>query len=176
MRRSSITLAIITLALLMIPAVGMQFSDEVQWTAFDFVFAGILIFGTGFLFELARKKANNKAYTLASAVALAGIFLLIWVNGAVGIIGDSGINVLYGSVFLTGLIGSLIARFKPRGMAITLFATAIVQLLVPVVALLMNTPDFSPGVVHVFLLNGIFAGLFAVSGSLFRQAEVTGHS
>jgi hypothetical protein len=171
MKRSSITLAIITLALLIIPAVGMQFSDEVQWTAFDFVFAGILIFGTGLLFELARKKVNNKAYTLASAVALAGIFLLIWINGAVGIIGDSGINVLYGAVFLTGLIGSLIARFKPRGMAITLFTTAIVQLLVPVVALLMNTPDFSPGVVHVFLLNGIFVGLFAVSGALFHRAS-----
>ena len=35
--------------LLAIPALAMQVSDEVNWTVSDFVFAGVMIIGTGLL-------------------------------------------------------------------------------------------------------------------------------
>jgi hypothetical protein len=165
-----IRLAAVTAALLMVPLVAMQFSDEVVWTLSDFVFAGMLIFGTGLLFLLAIQMTANNLYRAATGLALATTFLLIWINGAVGIIGDSDINMLYVGVPLAGILGSLATSFRPRGMARTLFAMALVQALVPVVALIINQPDFSPGVVGVFVLNSVFVVLFIGAGLLFVRA------
>ncbi len=112
---------------------------------------------------------------VAFGVGLAGAFLLFWVNGAVGIIGNEGqpANLMYGAVFTVGFIGSLMARFKPRGMAPTLFAAALAQMLVPVIALFIWPPpatSWAPGVFGVFVLNAFFAMLFVVSALLFRRA------
>ena len=42
---------------------------------------------------------------------------------------------MYFGVLAVGFIGAFIARFQPRGMARALFATAVAQALVPVIAL-----------------------------------------
>jgi hypothetical protein len=165
-----IRLAVVTVALLILPLVAMQFTDEVVWTLSDFVFAGTLIFGTGLLFLLAIKMTPNNLYRAAAGLALATTFLLIWINGAVGIIGDSDINMLYAGVPLIGVLGALAASFRPRGMARTLFGMALIQALVPVAALIISEPDFAPGVVGVFVLNSVFVLLFAGSGLLFLRA------
>lgn len=166
--------AIIVAMILMIPLVAMQFTTEVQWTGSDFLFMGTLIFGVGVLFELARKRAaGNTAYKAAAGMALLGTFLLIWVNAAVGIIGDSEVNMLYAFVPATLFIGGIAARLKPRGMSYTLFAAALVQATIPAIALIIGTPDFSPGVLVVFILNAFWVMLFIGSGLLFRQANVT---
>jgi hypothetical protein len=75
-------------------------------------------------------------------------------------------------VLAVGIIGAGIARFQPRGMSHTLFVTALVQMLVPVIALLIWMPslDEPPGLVGVFMLNAFFAALFVVSALLFRRA------
>ncbi len=168
--KNIIRLAIITGALLMVPLIAMQFSDGVVWTLSDFVFAGVLIFGVGLLYLLATRMTGNTVYRVAAGMALAATFLLIWINGAVGIIGDSDINVLYVLVPLVGFIGAIVAFFKPLGMARAMFATAFAQFLVPVIAFVINTPDFSPGVVGVFVLNTVFVALYAGSGLLFLRA------
>src|SRR6185503_16154819 len=79
-------------------------------------------------------------------------------------------NVMYGGVLVVGVIGAVIARLEPMGMARALFATALAQFLVPVVALIRWPADFSPGVVPVFGLNFCFVLLFAGSAILFRLA------
>ena len=82
--------------------------------------------------------------------------------------------MMYGAVFAVGFVGSLVSRFKPRGMARTLFVAAFAQMLVPVIALLIwPPPDTSwvPGVFGVFVLNAFFAMLFVVSALLFRRAS-----
>ena len=79
---------------------------------------------------------------------------------------------MYWAVPAVLLIGSLISRFKPRGMARALFATAFVQALIPVIALIIS-PEVSwgnAGVIGVFVVNSFFAALFAVSAVLFRRA------
>jgi hypothetical protein len=88
----------------------------------------------------------------------------------VGIIGDSDFNMLYVGVPMVGIIGALIAGFRAPGMALALFVTAGAQALVPVVAMIIAEPDFSPGVVQVFVLNTVFVLLFVGSGLLFRRA------
>ena len=169
-------MGLIIAALLLIPFVAMQFTDEVKWSAGDFVIMAIVLAGIGLAYELIARKSEKSMYRVAFGVGLLGALLLLWVNGAVGIIGNEGqtANLLYGVVFLIGLVGSFIARFEAKGMARTLFAAAGVQMLVPVIALLIwppSTISWSPSVLGVFLITGFFAVLFVVSGMLFRQAS-----
>ncbi len=173
--KNIIRIALVTAFLLMLPLVAMQFTDEVVWDLADFAVAGTLLFGTGLAYELVAKRSEKTVYRGAFGVGLAGAFLLFWVNGAVGIIGNEGqpANLMYGAVFAVGFIGSLMARFKPHGMARTLFAAALTQMLVPVIALLIWPPpvtSWAPGVFGVFVLSAFFAILFVGSALLFRNA------
>jgi len=144
-----------------------------NWTFFDFVFMGTLLFGAGLVYELVARKMSNGAYRAAVGLAVVTSVLLVWINSAVGIIGDGDLdspNGMYLGVLAVGLISALIARFRPRGMARTLFAMAIAQLSVPVIALIFWNSDFAPGVAEVFALNAFFALLFVGSALLFRRA------
>ena len=170
-----IGIVLIIALLLLIPLIAMQFTDEVKWTLFDFVLMGAVLLGVGLAYELVARRSEKTVYRIAFGVGLAGAFLLFWVNGAVGIIGNEGqpANLIYGAVFAVGLVGSLVARFNSRGMAITLFSAAFTQMLVPVIALLIWPPpatSWAPSVFGVFVLTAFFAMLFVVSGLLFRHA------
>ncbi len=162
--------------LLLIPFIAMQFTDEVKWTLFDFVIMGAVLLGAGLAYEFVARRSEKTMYRVAFGVGLSGAFLLFWVNGAVGIIGNEGqpANLMYGAVFAVGLVGSLMARFKSRGMSRTLFAAAFTQMLVPVISLLIWPPpdtSWAPSVFDVFVLTAFFALLFAVSGLLFQRVS-----
>ncbi len=171
-------LALATGLLLLIPLIAMQFSDEVVWTLSDFIFAGTLIFGTGFAYilvtrVLAPRMGDNIVYRVAIGFALFTGLFLIWVNGAVGIIGSENneINLLYFGVIAVGIIGALLARFKPTGMMFTLFTMAVAQALIAVVALFTGMAEV-PGssVYEILAVNGFFITLFVVAALLFRYA------
>ncbi|MCF7915125.1 MAG: hypothetical protein K9L66_08165, partial [Spirochaetaceae bacterium] len=70
-------------------------------------------------------KTRSRTYRLAFGLGLAGLLLIGWTNGAVGFIGneDNPANLLYWAVFIVAVTGSLFSKFKPRGMARTLFST-----------------------------------------------------
>lgn len=76
-----------TIFLLLIPMIAMQFTDEVNWSAFDFIVAGVLLLGTGLLFDLVIRKTKNIKYKIAINVILLIVLLLIWAELAVGIFG-----------------------------------------------------------------------------------------
>ncbi|MFK7849220.1 MAG: hypothetical protein AB8G77_28285 [Rhodothermales bacterium] len=122
--------------MLFVPLIAMQFTDEVNWDAADFVIFGVLIAGAGLVFELASGKTGNVAYKAGAGLALAAAFLMIWINGAVGIIGNESndANLMYFGVLGVGVIGVLISRFKPKGMAYALVATGVAQGLVFLIA------------------------------------------
>jgi protein-S-isoprenylcysteine O-methyltransferase Ste14 len=91
-------------------------------------------------------------------------------NAVVGIIGNQGNPAFFG-VLAVGFISAFIARFQPRGMSRALFATAVAQALVPLIALIWGPAiDFSPGVVPVLGLNAFFVAMWVVSALLIRQA------
>ena len=73
--------------LLLIPLIAMQFTDEVNWTLLDFIVAGILLLGTGFICELVIKKVKKTAYRIAFCLSILIALLLIWAELAVGIFG-----------------------------------------------------------------------------------------
>jgi hypothetical protein len=160
--------------LLLLPLAAMQVTDEVDWTAFDFVFMAALLGGVGLGLELAVRKTKNVACRMAACAALAAAFLLIWINGAVGIIGSEqeDANLLYGGVLGVALIGAAAARFRPARMAPAMSATALAQALVPVVAstfgLSSNVLVWSP---EVLVLTGFFVALWLISAWLFRKAR-----
>lgn len=157
---------------LLVPLLAMRFTPEVNWTGFDFVAAYGLFAGAGLTYRFVTSGSADAAYRAAAALAVLGGLALIWVNLAVGFIGDEDnpANLLYGGVLGVGALGAVLAGLEPRGMARTLFAVAATQFLVPIVAWLVWRPNFDSGVAKIFLLNFAWVLLFTVSGLLFGRA------
>ena len=174
--KAAIRIALATGFILLLPLLAMQFTNEVVWDLADFIVAGVLLFGTGLTYKLAAIKVGNIVYRSAVGLALTAAFILIWVNGAVGIIGseNNDANLMYGGVLAIGIIGAIIVRFQPYEMARAMFATALAQMLVPVIALIIWPPQViswgAAGVFGVFVLNAFFVMLWVGSALLFRNA------
>jgi hypothetical protein len=156
--------------------VAMQLTGEVVWDEIDFAIIGAMLLSACGVYELASRMTGNIAYRAAVGVAIVAVFILIWINLAVGIIGseDNPANLMYGGVLAVGILGAFIVRFQPRGMAHALVATALAQVLVGMIALITgwgSTGANWPGV--VVLLTGFFAALWLVSAWLFRKAAQT---
>jgi len=159
--------------LLLIPWIAMRFTDEVVWTAFDFFVMGALLAGVGLAFELAERLSSNAAYRRAVGIALAAAFLLIWVNGAVGIIGSENnrASLMFFGVLAVATVGAAAARSKPRGMARALFVTALAQVSVAVIALVARFGAGSENwPMDVLSLTAFFTGLWLTSACLFLEA------
>jgi len=118
-------------------------------------------------------KTNKTAYKFAVGLALASAFILVWLMGAVGVIGVEGdpFDLIYFGVILIGIVGAIIARFQPQGMARAMFVTAFAQALVIVIAL-MAGKHHSPvsSVAEIVLLNGFFVAMLQGSAKLFQNA------
>ena len=144
-----------------------------DWTALDFVVATALVASVFIIYTLAVRKTENTAYRAAVGIALAAAFFLVWVNGAVGIIGDENndANMMYAGVLAVAIAGAIIARFQPHGMARALYASAIAQALVPAVTLFAG---LSPVRLilswDVLFLTVFLAALWIVSARLFHRA------
>ncbi|HET9420816.1 MAG TPA: hypothetical protein VFO49_06755 [Nocardioides sp.] len=109
-------------------------------------------------------------YRLAVAVALGTALLLVLGAGALGIIGDGGRrDLMYAAVLVVGLIGSTLSRLRPKGMAMTLAAMSLAQILVTGIALLAQLAD-DASIPDLLALTAMFAGLFALSAWLFHRA------
>jgi hypothetical protein len=151
--------------LLLTPLVAMQFTDEVNWTGFDFIFAAVLIGGVGLVFELAVRSTRNIAYRAGVGVALAAAFLTVWVNAAVGMIGseDNPYNLLFLGVVAVALVGAIAARFRAAGTAAAMAVAAIAQACLGIIGL---SADLRGGI-----LSTALASLWLLSAALFRAAR-----
>jgi hypothetical protein len=81
-------IALATAAILLVPLGAMQFTREVHWTPGDFVIAGVLLIGTGLLFDLAARKIRTRQARILTIGAIALGFLFVWAELAVGIVGS----------------------------------------------------------------------------------------
>lgn len=151
---------------LLLPWVAMQFTNEVAWDLADFLILGAMLCAACGAYELAARMAGTRVYRAAVGVAVVAAFILVWINLAVGIIGteENPANLMFGGVLATGIAGALIARFRPRGMARALVATALVQASVAVIAL------FAGWGMEAVILPMFFVALWLTSAWLFRQA------
>ena len=165
-------LAVIAL-ILSIPLIAMVFTREVNWTPFDFGFAASLLLIVAVVYEIAAR-SGSIFYRAGVAAALAAGLLLIWINGAVGIIGDESnrANLLFLGVLAIALMGAFIGRFRSNGMARATCAAAFAQVLVGTIALIAgwgaNGPSYPWDIVG---LSGFFSALWLASAWLFRKSQ-----
>jgi hypothetical protein len=114
---------------------------------------------------------QRRPYRYAVGLALGATLILFYLIFAVGVIADEGdrADMMYLGVLAIGIIGAIIARFRPRGMARALFGMATAQALIAVIALITGLNGLNP-VLEILILNAFFVALYAGSGWLFRQA------
>lgn len=117
-----------------------------------------------------------KPFGWAVGVALAAALLLAWLSLGVGIIGRDGdsANRMYFGVLAVGVVGAIIARFRPRGMAWVLLAMALAQMLVAAIALIAGLGRPWSGALELLALNAFFVMLFVVAALLFRHSAQEG--
>ena len=165
MQKNVSLIAVATALILLVPLIAMQFTDAVIWGLADFIVAGILLFGFGLTYELISGKMESFTYRAAIALTLATSLLMIWMDLAVGIIGNAGnpANLLFFGVLVIGLIGAFIARLQSRAMAYTLFAMAFAQILIGIISLITGLGST--------LIIGMFAFLWFGSALLFMNAN-----
>jgi hypothetical protein len=152
-----------------------HFVDGWNWPAGAFVVVGALVFGIGFTFELVTRNRDAIAYRAAVAIAFVAAFLLTWGN-LVQWADVTRAAAMYFVVPIVGIIGSAVARLRPKGMARALFATALAQALVLALALIMlvtrnpEVTSWTPPELRGFGGNAFNVMLFAGSALLFRKA------
>ena len=78
-------ITLVVLSLLCVPLIAMQFTNEVQWSIFDFLIAGVLLFGLGLLLTYLINKIKDPKIKIGIIIGLIVLFLLIWAELAVGI-------------------------------------------------------------------------------------------
>lgn len=151
-------------ALLALPAVAMQFTKEVAWTASDFIAAGLIFAIVGGLFELAARASANIAYRAAVVIAVGCAFLQLWITLAVGIIGseDNSANWTYIAMVLIAISAAAVAQGKARLMARAMIVVLLVQALFSAIHLIDG---------HFTLVIDLFFGaLWFLSSRLFARA------
>jgi hypothetical protein len=154
----------LAIALLALPAVAMQFTTEVNWTASDFIFAGVVFAVVGGLFELAARASANIAYRAAVVVAVASAFLQLWITLAVGIIGseDNPANWTYIAMVLIAISASAVAQGKAILMARAMLVVLGVQVLFSALHLIDGH--------FTLVIDLFFASLWFLSSRLFARA------
>lgn len=160
--------------ILLAPLVAMQFTRAVDWDLFDFLFMGGLMGAVGLGLELAFRASRAAAFRCAAALGLAAGFLLVWLTGAVGLIGNEGLaaNRLYAGVLVIALGGAVLARFLAGGLAWAMAAAALAQGLVPLLAWVI-WPEARPVIAEreVPVLTLGFSGLWLAAAALFGRAR-----
>lgn len=159
--------------ILLVPFLAMQVTNEVNWEKSDFIVFGAMLALANGTFELAARRTGNGAFRAAVGIAVAAAFLLVWVNLAVGFLGseDNSANLMFGGVLAVAIIGSIVARFRPDGMARAMYATAVTQGLVGAVALAGGLgSEGLGGLYEVVMGTGLFAALWLLSAWQFRRA------
>lgn len=171
LQRITLKSILITLLLLAIPFFAMQFGAGVAWEFPDFLVMGSIIMVFSMSYGIINVHAPDIFYRIATILSLATMFLLIWANLAVGLIGGGAHagNLLYIAVIIAGIIGGIISRFSASALQKTCFVITAILVLIAIIALLSGM-QYYPGssVREIILVNGIFGTLFFMSGVLFR--------
>jgi hypothetical protein len=154
--------------LLLLPLIA-----HAPWTLSDFIVAAALLGGAGLALELAVRASGDAAYRAGAGAAVAAAFLLIWVNGAVGFLGDEDnpANLMFFGVLAIAALGSVLARFHAGGMARAMLVTAAAQILVGAIALAagLGSPG-AAGIYEAVMGTSVFAALWLLSAGLFHRA------
>ena len=156
------------LALLMLPALAMQMTSEVNWTAGDFVFAAILLGFVGTVIELSARFARPGAPRIGYLIAGFTAFFTFWSNAAVGIIGDEdSVNVFFFLMVAGAILAAMVVRFRTATMRWITVLLAFGQYAVGIAALRMM-----PGHAVEWGFLTLFALLWLTAAWCFNRAVI----
>ncbi|HLT05321.1 MAG TPA: hypothetical protein VK019_10220 [Pseudomonas sp.] len=162
-------------ALLMLPAIAMQFTEEVDWDALDFLVAGVMLATVCGLVDLALRRSGGMgrghrlSYRAGAALAALTGFLETWANLAVGFLGEPAnpANLIFFGIVGIALVGALLSRLRPHGLAVAMTVAALAQLLGSVYAL-------ATGYLGEAAVSLVLSGMWIVSAWLFRRSDRRG--
>jgi hypothetical protein len=151
----------------------LPFVTNAPWTPSDYVLMGLMLGSAGLVVELAARASGDFFYRAGAGIAVAAVFMLIWVNLAVGFFGDedNAANLMFLGVVGVAALGSLFAGPKPAGMAGAMLAAAGAQVLVGIVG--YHGGHASPGASGIYeaaMGTTLFTGLWLLSAALFRKS------
>lgn len=157
--------------LLLLPFIAMHFTGQVNWGSEDFIVMGIMLAIVCGAIELAVRLNGSAAYRFGVAAAIGAAFLISWANLAVGIVGseDNPANAFFFYALLLGLVGCLVARLRPRGMALAMLMTAAAIAVAFVLAVSGATDE--PNVSHwrELVATSVIDSPFLLSAWLFSK-------
>lgn len=171
----SIRVAFISALLMLIPFTVSLFSEEMEWSPFDYALIWTLLFLTGLTYSFITRNSKDAVYRLAVGLGVVSGLMLTWVNLAVGLIGseDNPINLSYMFILATGILASFIVRFKSIAMTVVMVTMAFMLFVVAIVALFldMHLLPYS-SVTQIIGVTGFFMVPMLVSAILFYQAHI----
>lgn len=114
--------------------------------------------------------SGRTPYRIATAVAVAAGAVQVWMNLAVGIVGneDNPVNQGFYGVVVTAMACAFVARFQAAGMARAMVAVAGVQALLAL--MLATAPSNARDAMAVIVLSSGFAALWLISAALFQRS------
>ena len=80
--------ALSPLLLLFIPLFGNFFSNQVNWSLFDFIVMGLLLVLTGLSIHFILEKVRNKTLRIVLIIFVLIIILMVWAELAIGVFGS----------------------------------------------------------------------------------------
>ena len=149
--------------------------DDWHWPPQAFAVVGGLVFGLGVAYQWVTRNRETFEYRAAVGIAFVAGFMLLWGN-FVQMADVNPLAAMYFAVPVVGLVGTAVARLRPRGMAQALGITALAQISVlAVLAVLLMTrkPEvttWTPPEWRGFFGNAMNGLMFAASALLFRKA------
>lgn len=76
-------------SILLIPAIASLATNEVNWSLFDFLVAGALLLCLGLTINIVRTRIKEKRWKLILIGFVLFLFVLLWIELAVGIFNSS---------------------------------------------------------------------------------------
>src|SRR5262245_36145238 len=132
--------ALITAVILGIPLVRSLFVNGWDWDVRGFLLVGAvgtLLFSISLACQMVIRNLGTTVYRVAVGVALVTVFVLVWGNFVQAADDVNPAAMWYLWVPLVGIVGAGMARFRPKGMALALFVTALAQALVLAIVLMV---------------------------------------
>ncbi|GAB4132368.1 MAG: hypothetical protein Tsb008_13680 [Rhodothalassiaceae bacterium] len=163
-------------ALIAVPFIAMQVTDEVDWNGADFAVLTSLLVGGGGAFSAIARRQHEPAYLWATGIAILAAILLFLVTGAVGIIGAEthDANLLYMVILALFPVGALLCRLRAAAMAWLVLGIGVLQLAIGVLALIAGWGEEAAAWPwDILSATGVFCALWLVSAMLFRRAGRT---
>ncbi|TRW15212.1 hypothetical protein [Glacieibacterium frigidum] len=72
-------------AILIAPAIAMQFTAEMAWDAADFALLALLLVGAGLVYEVVAARLPRASHRAIAGAAAVFVVLVGWADAAVGI-------------------------------------------------------------------------------------------